>query len=95
MDIFALPGLLLMVISLVTFVAQAFAFVDSLTHRAEAYLAADKLTKQAWSIILGLAVVAHMVFWDPISLFNIAGIIASMVYLLDVRPTLRELTQRR
>ena len=95
MDIFALPGLLLMVISLVTFVAQAFAFVDALTHRAEAYVAADKMTKQAWCIILGLAVVAHMIFWDPISLFNIAGIIASLVYLLDVRPTLRELTRRR
>jgi uncharacterized YccA/Bax inhibitor family protein len=94
-DIFALPGLLLMVISLVTFVAQAFAFVDAFTHRAEAYVAADKMTKQAWCIILGLAVVAHMLFWDPISLFNIAGIIATLVYLLDVRPALRELTQRR
>ena len=95
MDIFALPSFILTVVSLVTFVAQAFAFVDALTHRAEAYLAADKLTKQAWSIILGIAVVAHMVFWDPISILNIAGIIASLVYLLDVRPTLRELTRRR
>jgi len=94
-DIFALPSFILTVVSLVTFVAQAFAFVDALTHRAEAYLAADKLTKQAWSIILGIAVVAHMVFWDPISILNIAGIIASLVYLLDVRPTLRELTRRR
>ena len=48
-------GMLLMVISLVTFVAQAFAFVDAFTHRAEAYVAADKMTKQAWCIILGLA----------------------------------------
>jgi hypothetical protein len=94
-DIFALPSMLLLVISLVTFVAQAFAFVDALTHRAEAYVAGDKMTKQAWCIILGLAVVAHMIFWDPISLFNIAGIIAMLVYLLDVRPTLRELTRRR
>jgi hypothetical protein len=94
-DVFALPGLLLMLISLGTFVVQAFAFVDALTHRAEAYVAGDKMTKQAWGIILGLAVVAHMIFWDPISLFNIAGIIATLVYLLDVRPTLRELTGRR
>lgn len=94
MSIFALPGLILTVVSLVTFVAQAFAFVDSLTHRPEAYVAGDKMTKQAWGIILGLAVVAHMVFWDPISLFNIAGIIAALVYLLDVRPTLRSLTAR-
>jgi hypothetical protein len=94
-DIFALPSLLLTLISLVTFVAQAFAFVDALTHRPDAYVAGDKMTKQAWCIILGLAVVAHMIFWDPISLFNIAGIIATLVYLLDVRPTLRQLTRRR
>lgn len=95
MDIFALPSLILSVVSLATFVLQAFAFVDALTHRAEAYVAADKLTKPAWSIILGVATAAHMVFWDPINLFNLAGTIAALVYVLDVRPALRELTRRR
>ena len=95
MEIFALPAYIGLVVSLAMFAAQVFAFVDSLTHRAEAYTAADKLTKQAWCIILGLAVVAHVLIWEPLSLFNLVGTIAAVVYLVDVRPTLRSLTGRR
>jgi fatty-acid desaturase len=92
-NIFALPGLIMMTVSLVMFVLQAFAFVDSVTHRPDAYAAADKLTKNAWMIILGLGVVAHTLFWSPLSLFNLAGIIAAIVYLVDVRPAIKSLTR--
>jgi hypothetical protein len=81
-------------LSLVMFIAQAFAFVDAASHRADAYVAGDKLTKRAWMIILGLAVAAHLLFWHPLNLFNLAGIVAAIVYLVDVRPTLRSLTRR-
>jgi hypothetical protein len=91
--IFDVPSLIMMTLSLVMFVAQAFAFVDAATHRPDAYAAADKLTKNAWLIILGLGVGAHLLFWSPLSLFNLAGIIAAIVYLVDVRPALRSLTR--
>ena len=94
MSIFALPSMILALVSLVTFVLQAYAFIDAITHRSEAYVAGDKLTKQAWLIILGLGVAAHMLFWDPINIFNLAGIVAGIVYLVDVRPVLRELQRR-
>ena len=94
MNLFAAPDLILAVVSLGMFVAQAVAFVDALTHSKEAYVAGDKLTKQAWCIILGLALVAHMLIWSPLSLFNLVGIVAAIVYLVDVRPTLRSLTRR-
>jgi hypothetical protein len=93
-SLFALPSMIEALLSLVMFVAQAFAFVDATTHRPDAYVAGDKLTKKAWLIILGLAVVAHMLFWHPINLFNLVGIVAALVYLVDVRPTLRSLTRR-
>ncbi len=93
MSIFALPSLILMTLSLVMFVLQGFAFIDAATHRPDAYAAADKLSKNAWMIILGLGVVAHMLFWDPISLFNLAGIVAAIVYLVDVRPAIKSLTR--
>jgi hypothetical protein len=93
-SIFALPSMILAFVSLVTFVLQAYAFIDAVTHRGEAYVAGDKLTKQAWLIILGLGVAAHMLFWDPINIFNLAGIVAGIVYLVDVRPVLRELQRR-
>ena len=81
------------IVSLGMFVAQAFAFVDAVTHRPDAYVAADKLTKPAWTIILGIAVVAHMLIWSPLSIFNLVGIVAALVYLVDVRPALRSLTR--
>ena len=83
-----------MVVTLVLFAVQAFAFIDAVSHRAEAYPAADKLTKPAWLIILGVALAAHMIIWNPISFLNIIGTIAALVYVLDVRPALRALTRR-
>jgi hypothetical protein len=92
-DIFALPSMMVGLVSLAMFFAQAFAFVDSVTHRPDAYVAADKLTKPAWMIILGIAVVAHMLIWAPLSMLNLAGIVAAIVYIVDVRPALRALTR--
>ncbi len=94
MDLFAVPALIQLVVSLGMFIAQAVAFLDALSHPKEAYVAGEKLTKQAWCIILGLALAAHMLIWNPLSLFNLVGIVAAIVYLVDVRPTLRSLTRR-
>jgi hypothetical protein len=85
--------MIMVIVSLAMFVAQAFAFVDAVTHKPDVYVAADKLTKSAWLIILGLGVAAHMLFWDPLSLFNLVGIIAALVYIVDVRPALRTVTR--
>jgi hypothetical protein len=80
------------VVLLAIFAVDAFALVDALTRPARAYLAADKLNKPAWSIILGLALAAHVLVYS--TLLSLAGLIAALVYLLDVRPALRELTRR-
>ena len=95
MSIFALPAWIYLIISVAMFLATAFAFVDSLTHRPDAYTAADKLTKNTWMIILGLGVLAQMLFWGsgPISLFHLAAIIAALVYIVDVRPSIRSLAR--
>ena len=95
-SLFAIPAWIDLLVTLAMFFTTAFAFVDAITHRADAYTAGDKLTKNAWLIILGLAVVAQMLLWQsgPLSLFHLAGIIAALVYIVDVRPTLRSLTRR-
>jgi multisubunit Na+/H+ antiporter MnhG subunit len=92
-SLFALPGQIMILVSLAMFAAQAFAFIDAVSHRPDAYVAADKLTKKAWLIILGLALAAHMLIWAPLSLFNLVGIVAALVYIVDVRPALRSLTR--
>jgi hypothetical protein len=70
-----------------------FAFVNSLLYSAESYVAAGKMTKPTWNIILGLAVLLQLL---PVGLFlvRIALIIAALVYLADVRPALAGLRRR-
>jgi asparagine N-glycosylation enzyme membrane subunit Stt3 len=87
-------GLLMTVITLALFAVQAWAFVDAVSHRPEAYVAADKQTKPMWLIILGIALVAHMLMWNPLSFLNLIGAVAAIVYLVDARPALRSLTRR-
>lgn len=92
--IFAVQNALLTGLSLAMFVAQAWAILDAAMHRPDAFVAADKLTKQAWLIILGIALFAHLLIWAPFSILNLLGIVAALVYLLDARPALRSLTRR-
>lgn len=92
--LFGIQSGLMMVATLLLFAVQAWAFVDALTHRPETYVAGEKLTKQAWLIILGIALGAHMLIWNPMHFLNLIGAVAAIVYLVDVRPTLRSLTRR-
>jgi hypothetical protein len=92
MNVFAIPSLIMTVISLVMFVVQGFAFVDATRHRADAYPAIDRGNKTGWLIGLGLGVLAHMLFWHPLSLLNLIGIVVALIYVLDVRPNLLAIT---
>ena len=66
------------------------AFVDALIRPADAFVATGKLTKPGWAAITGLA--ALIIFWlGPMSLLGLPAVIASVVYLVDVRPAVRGL----
>jgi hypothetical protein len=93
LDLFAFQSGLMLLASVAMFAVQAFAFVDAVSHKPEAYVAADKLTKPAWLIILGIALAAHMLIWNPMSFLNLIGTVAAIVYLVDARPALRSLTR--
>jgi hypothetical protein len=81
-------------LSLVLFVCKAVAFVDALSRPEAVFVASGKQTKSFWLLILGLALVANMLRWSPISLLNLVGTVAALVYLADVRPTVKSLTRR-
>lgn len=93
MDIFDVESYLTLVMMFVMLAVTIFAFVNSLLYPAEAYVAAGKMTKPAWTIILGLAVLLQLI---PVGLFliRIALIIAALVYIVDVRPALAGLRRR-
>lgn len=92
--VFQIQSAFMLVASLVVFVMQAWAFVDAVSHRPEAFVAADKQTKPTWLIILGVALAAHMLIWSPVSFLNLIGAVAAIVYIVDARPALRAVTGR-
>ncbi|MDV6012607.1 DUF2516 family protein [Haloechinothrix sp. LS1_15] len=71
-----------------------YAFVHALMQRADAYTAANRLSKPAWLGITGAAgfVLVVPIFWfyGGGTLFWIAALVAVLVYLVDVRPKLIE-----
>lgn len=96
MTVFQLEWGFLAIVELVLLAVKTFSFVNSLLWSAESYTAAGKLTKPAWTIILGLGLAVQVVLGGtPIGLLNLAFTIAAFVYLADVRPALANLTRRR
>lgn len=91
---------------IIAFVMEAWALVHALTVQADAYSAADKLTKKLWTIILVVATVlgaAHAIApaalgASPIALLlgilPVAAFIAAAVYLADVRPAVEPYKKR-
>ena len=64
-------GLLYLILAVI----KGWAFVDAVARPAQAFAAADKLTKPAWLWILGLSLVAHLVWANPLHLCHPASLI--------------------
>jgi hypothetical protein len=93
--VFQFESMLAEIVFFVLLGVKVFAFIDALTRPTEAYVAAGKLTKPAWLLILGLVVATALLWPSILGLFSIIGIVAAFVYLLDVRPALVSVTRRR
>ena len=78
----------------VAFVMGVWALIDSLMRPAEHYAAAGKNTKRFWNVVnaVGTAVVGLL---GAASMFGLLGVVASAVYLVDVRPALQALAPVR
>lgn len=88
-----LSASLINIIFLVALVVEVYALVDAALAPAAAYVAAGKLTKQAWLAILGVAVIVVLLSgW--FGTLGLAAIIATIVYFVDVRPALRRVRGR-
>ena len=70
-------------------VVELVAFVNCATQRADAFSAVGSLSKGAWLALTGGA----LLFTLLIGFFSTLGIVAvaaSLIYLLDLRPALRD-----
>jgi hypothetical protein len=66
------------------------ALVMAAMARDDAYRAADKQNKSFWLIILGVVVAVNLLI--PVLFLQIIGLIATIVFLVDVRPALRQVS---
>ena len=78
-------------VSLGLLIFSLFAFIDSAIRPEDAYRAADKQAKPFWLIILGLASAVNF-FMGIFDFLPIIGLIATIVYIVDVRPALRHVS---
>lgn len=81
-----------MLVLVVAVVLLAVAFVHCLTQRAEAFPAVGTLPKGGWLAILGITLLITLVTLGGFLLFSMIGIAAAMIYMLDVRAGLRDLS---
>ena len=94
MDLLSGIGTLMLVIILAALALGIFDFVDAAMRPAEAFVAAGKLTKPAWLVIVGISTVVIW-FFGIISFLGIPAVVALLVYLVDVRPAVRAVTGGR
>lgn len=74
---------------------ELFAFIDAALRPAHGFVNAGKLTKPAWLLILALSVITCIAFRSPIGILGLLGLLASSVYMADVRPALAVRRGRR
>ena len=85
LDFAGVQGGISLVLTVVLLVVKGFALVDCLGRSPASFAAHDTLPKRSWTIILVLALLAHIVFPAPLGLFNLIGTVAALVYLAQLR----------
>ncbi len=76
---------------------KIWALVDSASHSKAAYEFIGKMNKIFWLSFLGLAVLIQFASvslgWSPTGLLNLVGLILAIIYLVDMRPRLKDLKE--
>ena len=72
-------------------IVQAIAFIHCVTQRGDGFQAIGTLPKGAWLAILAVCMALTLLF-GATGLFGLIGVAAALIYLLDVRQGLRDLT---
>ncbi|TQM30202.1 DUF2516 family protein [Nocardia bhagyanarayanae] len=86
-----LTGLILLVLWLVALGATIFALIHAIRQRPDAFTAVDKQTKPIWLAILGVSLLLLLLSPAGLGLLAFVAIIATGIYLADVRPKVDEI----
>ena len=63
---------------------KLFALIDAVSRPTHAFAVAGKQTKQFWLVVLTVAVLSTF-----LGFLSLVGLVAALVYLVDVRPAVR------
>ena len=85
-------------LAVAAFVVEAWAVIDAFIRPAQAFVAAGKLSKKMWLIILGVAFVLGLwaaAYGGITGILSVAAFVAAAIYLADVRPKVKEFRRGR
>ena|SRR2546430_4985533 len=86
---FPIVGWFQFALNVVILVVELFAFVNCATQRADAFAAVGQISKGGWLALTGGALLFTLLL-GFFSLVGMVAVAAALVYLLDVRPALRD-----
>jgi len=90
-DVFgSFQSLVFWVLALGSLGLKGYALVDALRVQTEAFSIAGKQTKNIWLLILGITLAINVVVINPLFFINLIGVVAAAVYLVDVRPAVKQ-----
>jgi hypothetical protein len=83
-------------LDVVCLIIELFAFVNCLTQRADAFQVVGRIPKGGWiAMTLGAVLVTLLFGSIQGSFIGLLAVVVAAVYLLDVRPALRDATDGR
>lgn len=92
----AVQSNVLLVLGALAFGLELYALADAARRRPDAFVAAGKRTKQFWTILLAVAAaIGFVVLFSPLNMFALLAVVASAVYVTDVRPALEAVQGNR
>lgn len=90
----SIQQLIVLVLGAIAVGVELYALIHAATQRADAFVAADKLTKPIWLGILAVALLLGIASFGGLGLLGLLGVVAAGVYLADVKPAIAQVLGR-
>jgi hypothetical protein len=87
-------NLVLLAVWVILLGVKGFAFIDCVRRPTQAFPAVGKQSKVLWMALTGVAFLTGLLPNMTLNLIGIAGAVAALVYLFDVRPRIIEILGR-
>ena len=92
----SVQGAVLLVLGVASLALTGFAVLDAVRQPTNLFPAVGRQTKVFWVAILAVAFLVSIVFvFNALSFLNVIGVVAAGIYLADVRPKIKQISDGR